>query len=221
VIWNQPTDGAVLFGWQEESLVFAGTSARKVYCFTKQGKQEAVYQCDSAVFSCAAAEDGKYVFAGDNDDNVYCFNQAGERLWKLATGCGSVYSMQFFEDRLYLVTTNGSLACVDASEAAIQSAQAGTVPTVVDIKAPKPVAVTVATNFVETTRETGTGVLVECFAEGSQLRIRAVSRGYDSTWRVQFPRDIREVGARYVVEKLLPAARGNFYRTYGEIRKLV
>jgi predicted DNA-binding WGR domain protein len=221
VIWNQPTDGAVLFGWQEESLIFAGTSARKVYCFTKQGKQEAVYQCDSAVFSCAAAEDGKYVFAGDNDDNVYCFNQAGERLWKLATGCGSVYSMQFFEDRLYLVTTNGSLACVDASEAAIQSAQAGTVPTVVDIKAPKPIAAPMATNFVETTNEAGTGVLVECFAEGSQLRIRAVSPGYDSTWRVQFPRDIREVGARYVVEKLLPAARGNFYRTYGEIRKLV
>ena len=47
---------------------------------------------------------------GDNAAAVYCFDGSGERLWKLSTGCGSAYSMQFFQDRLYLVTTDGSLA---------------------------------------------------------------------------------------------------------------
>ena len=48
--------------------------------------------------------------------------------------------MQFFKDRLYVVTTDGSLACIDASEAAIQAAQKGTVPKPVTVKAPKPLA---------------------------------------------------------------------------------
>ncbi len=219
-IWNQPTDGAVLFGWQEESTLFAGTASGKVFCFSKQGVLEKIYECDASVYSCASAPDGQYVFAGDNYGAIYCFTQAGERLWKLGTGCGSVYSMQFLNDRLYLVTTDGSLACVDASVAAIQAAQEGTVPTVVDIKAPKPEAVALTT-ALETTTVVGSGVVVECVLEGAQLRIRAVSPGYDPAWRVQFPKDIREAGARYTVEDLRESARGGFYRAYGEIKKLV
>lgn len=34
-------------------------------------------------------------------------------------------SMQYRDERLYLVTTDGSLVCVDASEAAITAAQKG------------------------------------------------------------------------------------------------
>jgi len=104
-IWHRDTDGAVLFGWQEESTVYAATSAKKVHRFSKRGEDPKVYTCDSTVFSCAAAEDGRYVFAGDDRSSVYCFDEEGNRLWKLATGCGSAFSMQFFRDRLYVVTT--------------------------------------------------------------------------------------------------------------------
>ena len=45
--------------------------------------------------------------------------------------------MQFFQNRLYLVTTDDALACIDASEAA----KAGTVPLAEALPAPKPVAV--------------------------------------------------------------------------------
>jgi hypothetical protein len=37
---------------------------------------------------------------------------------------------------------------------------------------------------------------------------------------VQFPKDIRVPGARYVVTEVHTSARGGFYRTRGEIRRL-
>lgn len=218
-IWHQKLSGSVLFGWQEESTVFAATSGNKVHRFTKRGTDEKIYSCDATVFSCAAAEDGKYVFAADNCSSVYCFDEAGTRLWKLATGCGSAFSMQFFRDRLYIVTTEGALACIDASEAAITAAKAGTVPTAKAIKAPKAVAVA-DTTAVETTVDVDSGVVVECYQDGTQLRVRVVSSGYKKDWNVQFPRDLRQVGAQYVVDEVRESARGGFYRAHGGIRRL-
>jgi len=218
-LWHQKTDGSVLFGWQEESTVFAGTTQNKVQRFTKRGKEPRTYACDATVYSCAAAEDGKYVFAGDNCSSVYCFNEAGERLWKLNTGCGSAFSMQLFKDRLYIVTTDGSFAAIDASEAAIAAAKTGKVPEAKAIKAPKAAAVTPTTE-VETTRSAGSGVVVECYKEGGKLRVRPVSTGYHKKWNVQFPKDLRELGAKYVVDELRESGSGGFYRTHGTIRKL-
>ncbi len=62
-------------------------------------------------------------------------------------------------------------------------------------------------------------VVVECVQENGRTRIHVVSEGYDHTWNVQFPRAIREPGARYVVDAL-HAASGGFYRVRGDIRRL-
>ena len=222
VIWDQKIKGgSVLFGWQEDATVYAGTSNNRVYSFTKKGEASTIYQCDQIVYSCATAEEGKYVFAGDCSSSIYCFNQQGDRLWKLGTGCGSAFSMQFLGDRLYIVTTDGSLACIDASEAAIQAAQTGTLPTTVDIKAPQNVAAAVPSNTLETTSQAGQGVIVECFQESGKLRVRVASPGFNPSWNVQFPKEIRQVGARYVVEEVRESSRGNFYRAYGDIKKLI
>ena len=218
-LWHKKTDGSVLFGWQEESTVFASTTANKIQRFTKKGTDPKTYACDASVYSCAAAEDGKYVFAGDNCSSVYCFNEAGDRLWKLNTGCGSAYSMQFFKDRLYIVTTDGSFAAIDASEAAIAAAKTGKVPEPRSIKAPKAAAITPTTE-VETTRSAGNGVIVECYQEGAKLRIRPASTGYNKKWNVQFPKDLRELGAKYVVDELRESGAGGFYRAHGTIKKL-
>ncbi|HBE59828.1 MAG TPA: molybdenum metabolism regulator [Cyanobacteria bacterium UBA11149] len=219
-IWQQHTDGSVLFGWQEEAIVYAGTSSRKVYAFSKKGELGSIYQCDAAVYSCAAAEDGKFLFAGDNSSSIYCFNESGERLWKLGTGCGSALSMQFLGECLYIVTTDGSLACINASDTAIKAAEAGNVPTAITINAP-PVVPTSVSTALPTTSDASSGAIVECFREGSQLRMRVVSDGYNSQWKVQFPKDIREEGVRYLVEEVRESSRGGFYRAYGEIKKLV
>lgn len=220
MLWHQPTKGAVLFGWQEASAVYAGTSDKKIYSFSKKGEIGAIYKCDAPVYSCATAQDGKYVFAGDNYSSIYCFNQSGERLWKLGSGCGSALSMQFFENCIYIVTTEGALACIDASETAIKAAQEGTIPQATIIKAPKGEGAA-PTSVLETTADTSVGVIVECFKEGSKLRVRVVSPGYNSQWRVQFPQDIRQEGQRYLVQEVRESANGGFYRAYGDIRKLI
>jgi outer membrane protein assembly factor BamB len=218
-LWDQPTRGAVLFGWQERSAVYAGTADRRVYRFGKDGQPGTIYSCDASIFSCATAEDGRYVFAGDSFSSVYCFDAEDHRLWKLGTGCGSAYSMQFLADRLYIVTTDGVLACIDASEAAIQAAQAGTVPQARDIKAPPPGPV-VQPGLLETAQAGAAGVVLECYREGSHLRMRVLSPGYRPDWHVQFPRDLRQEGARYLADEVRPAAHGEFYRAYGDIKRL-
>ena len=219
--WERKTTGAVLFGWQEKDMVYAGTSDGKVYAIDKkEGDVQQLYDCDHAVFSCATSPGGKYVFAGDNYSSIYCFSENGERLWKLATGCGSAYSMQYLNERLYIVTTDGSLTCIDASEAAIAAANQGIVPQVRDIKAPAAIPVAETTNL-ETTTDTSEGVIVKCIKEGGTLRVRVISEGYHKDWNVQFPKNLRQEGAMYIVEQVKESSRGGFYRAYGDIRKLL
>ncbi|MFG2298260.1 WGR domain-containing protein [Streptomyces sp. NPDC048603] len=226
-LWHTPTRGGVLFGWQERDSVFAGTGRNVVQRMSKaSGADEALYRCDSAVYSCAASPDGRYVFAGDSSSSVYCFDAAGNRLWKLGTGSGSALSMQYLDERLYLVTTDGSLLCVDASEAAIAAAQQGSVPTARDVKSAaalpvyRPAASAAAVATVRAASAPAGGVVVECVQQSGRLRVQVVSDGFEHGWNVQFPRGIREAGARYVVDGL-HAASGGFYRVRGEIRRLV
>ncbi|NUP79868.1 MAG: WGR domain-containing protein [Nonomuraea sp.] len=224
LVWQSTLSEQVLFGWQEAHSVYAGTahgSTGSVYRLAKgDGRVEAVYRCDGAVYSCATSPGGRHVFAGDNHSSVYCFDASGERLWKLDTGFGSAFSMQFLNDRLYIVTTDGSLACIDASEAAIAAARAGSVPQRLDVKAAASLQVVEPSVVLETTSDAGDGIVVECVRDGERLRVRVVSPGYES-WNVQFPKDIREPGARYLVDGVRSAGRGGFYRAYGEIRRLL
>ena len=72
-------------------------------------------------------------------------------------GLDTILSGGLTRDRLYLVTTDGSLACLDASEAAIAAAQAGTLPETRQVKAPREAAAVADTTQVETTRDAGLG----------------------------------------------------------------
>lgn len=218
-LWHTTT-GSVLFGWQEHGSVFAGTGTREVVRLSKSGRLERSYRCDAPVFSCATAEGGEYVFAGDSQSSIYCFDAAGTRLWKLGTGCGSAYSMQYHDDRLYVVTTGGHLACIDASEPAIRAAQAGNVPQVRDIKAPRQAPQPVQPTIVEVTSDSGAGVVVQCLDDRGRLRVQVLSDGFRRDWSVQFPKGIREPGARYLVTEVRESSRGGYYRAYGDIRRL-
>ncbi len=218
-IWDQTTGGAVLFGWRTNDLVIAGTANRKVLVYDNEGKQKVSLSADASVFSCAASEDGNYIFAGDNSSSIYCFNIKGERLWKLASTCGSAYSMQYHNEKVYIVTTNGSMACIDASEAAIEAAKEGQVPTIQNIKAPAPVAVS-DTNILETASDSAVGVKLQCIKEGGKLRVRVAQSGYHANWNVQFPKNLRIEGAKYIVDEIHEASHGSFYRAFGDIYKL-
>lgn len=218
-VWDCKTQGQVLFGYQDEKMLYVGTTSNVVQAITKQGKLEQTYKCDASVFSCASSKGGEYIFAGDNYSSVYCFKKNGERLWKLGTGAGSAYSMQYLDEKLYLVTTTGSMVCIDASEEAIAQAQEGTFKKAKSIKAPKTVEV-LNDKELEITKDITEGVVVKCTKKGSKLRVNVVSEGYDKTWNVQFPQNLREEGAMYVIEAVKESASGGFYRAYGDIKRL-
>jgi Ca-activated chloride channel family protein len=74
---------------------------------------------------------------------------------------------------------------------------------------------------LETTTSVGAGVIVQCVKEGSKLRARVVSDGYDPDYNMRFPRDIREEGTLYVVDQVIEASGGGSYIACGKIRRLV
>src|SRR5262249_35847396 len=135
-------------------------------------------------------------------------------------GCGSALSMEFWKDRLYLVTTAGTLACLDASEPAIRAAEAGPLPQARANHGPEAAGGAPGPG-AGNPPVGGGGAGGGGRAQGGPRRVRPVGRGYHKDWYVQFPKDIREAGARYVVPELRESARGGFYRAYGEIKKLV
>ncbi len=74
--------------------------------------------------------------------------------------------------------------------------------------------------IVEVTSDSGAGVVVQCLDDRGRLRVQVLSDGYRRDWSVQFPKGIREPGARYLVTEVRESSRGGYYRAYGDIRRL-
>jgi predicted DNA-binding WGR domain protein len=222
-LWHQPTIGKVLFGCQQGNYLYAATSGKWVQSFSKDGNLIQSYRCDASVYSCATDYTGEFIFAGDSSGFIYGFNQSGKRLWKLSTGCGSALSMVFSGDdgnRLYLATNQGILACMALGQSALSRAKKGDVP--------KSLAVenTLSTTssppiHLDQAKPNQLGIVLECFRQGNHLRVRAISEDYHSDWMVQFPRNLRKEGDRYIVQELRASQQGDFYRVHGEIKRLV
>jgi len=62
--------------------------------------------------------------------------------------------------------------------------------------------------------------VVKCVQENGQLKL-VVSEAYHHDWNVQFPRNLREEDALFVVDEIREASSGGFYRVYGNIRRFV
>lgn len=69
---------------------------------------------------------------------------------------------------------------------------------------------------MSTIEENPQSAIVECYTEKGQLRVRVISPGYNSAWKVQFPKHLRVQGTRYLVEEIRPTKNG-FYRACGKI----
>jgi Ca-activated chloride channel family protein len=74
---------------------------------------------------------------------------------------------------------------------------------------------------LDATDTVGDGVLVQCIKDGSKLRARVVSDGYDPDFNMRFPRDIRQEGTLYVVDEVIPGPGGTSYIACGKIRRFV
>lgn len=86
---------------------------------------------------------------------------------------------------------------------------------------PKPSKAPATVADLETTDTVGTGVLVQCVKDGSKLRARVVSDGYNPDHNMRFPRSIREEGILYVVEEVIDGPGGTSYIACGKIKKFV
>lgn len=69
--------------------------------------------------------------------------------------------------------------------------------------------------------DAGSGIVLKCDSIKGKLRIKVVSEGYNPDFNVQFPRNIRQEGASYVVDNVELSANGTFYRVSGDIRRLL
>ncbi|MEH1866254.1 MAG: VWA domain-containing protein [Nostoc sp.] len=72
-----------------------------------------------------------------------------------------------------------------------------------------------------TTNVVKDGILVQCVKDGSKLRARVVSDGYEPDWNMRFPRSVREEGMLYVVDEVKTAPDGKSYIACGEIKRFV
>jgi Ca-activated chloride channel homolog len=65
------------------------------------------------------------------------------------------------------------------------------------------------------------GVLVQCVKDGSKLRARVVSDGYEPNWNMRFPRSVREENMLYVVDEIKIGPDGKSYIACGEVKRFV
>ena len=72
-----------------------------------------------------------------------------------------------------------------------------------------------------TTDAVGTGVLVQCVKDGSKLRARVVSDGYNPNFNMRFPRSVREDGMLYVVDDVQTGPDGKSYIACGTVKRFV
>lgn len=72
-----------------------------------------------------------------------------------------------------------------------------------------------------TTDAVGDGILVQCVKDGSKLRARVVSDGYEPNWNMRFPRSVREEGMLYVVDSIKVGPDGKSYIACGEVKRFV
>ncbi|WP_152560102.1 vWA domain-containing protein [Hymenobacter sp. IS2118] len=72
---------------------------------------------------------------------------------------------------------------------------------------------------LEETDTIGTGILIQCVKDGSKLRARVVSDGFDPSWNMRFPRGIRDESTLFVVEHVNTAPDGKSYIASGDIKK--
>ncbi len=217
--WVQRTIGGVGFGWLEPKSVYVSTAKGVVHSYSKSGRLKALCLCDDVVFSCAASPGGERIYAGDIHGRLYAFDSEGRRLWRFDSGFGTPQSMQYFDQRIYIVTDRGLLVCIDVREAAVKRAAAGKRPKTKAVTAPKGSGKKIG-GPLSAAKKGAKGVLLVCKKEGGRLHVFPASKGFNKRWRVQFPRDIREEGATFMVDALVVSKSGGFYRTTGEIRRV-
>ena len=206
---------------------------------TGKTRQSVLIESDGPGFSSNGAEAAAVGRAADGSTRLYVacgnylfgFDEALTVLWEAKIEAGPICNMQLVDETLYYATYEGAVCALDVGAQAIHRALAGTVKKPRVRQAPRQQQrddrVEVVT--LASAEAAGQGVVVEVVKVGGKLKVRPVGRlpatrkgkALRKDWFCQFPRDLREEGARFVVDELREAAQGGFYRPFGDIRRLL
>lgn len=222
--WRKALEGAATSGCARGDVIAVSHEGGGVALYDPTGRRVARLACDAPATACCLSDDGTTVYAADHLGSLYAFSIDGTRRWALSAEprMGAAFALGCHGDRLFAATENGSIYCVDVSPDAVSAALRGERPAARAIELPRRRrgAKKARPTVVETT-DASAGVTIVCVREGGRLRARVASVGYEPTWNCQFPNDLREEGARFVVDAVTAARRGGFYRVQGAIRRLV
>jgi predicted DNA-binding WGR domain protein len=211
-LWVNTDVNQILFGVHTASSFFVtGEPEVTAKIDKKTGKTQQRY--DSSSPSCAVDEQGSTVVVANRGYDA----KNGKLIWHFADDGMGGASAALVGNKLFTIADR--LLMFDVSPAAVKKANAGDPGKSKSGSATKQKAVAIS-NTVESTSDRSKGVEVECVKDGSKLRIRAVSAGFDSALNVQFPRDLRVAGAHFMCDDLVPSKAGDFYRAVGAIRRL-
>lgn len=210
-LWTSSQGGYVTFGAQDETHVYV--APLKVHKIDKETGNKDLEYPNIVPWACTTSD--KYTFCSDCFSTIYSFDKkSGQQLWSQIIGSKGL-SMQYFEDVLYIAAANGQVYAFDVSdeEKKVESLYVTTKDSQ-DVDEVKPETSIKKTNEIW-------GILVKCVKERGRLRIRVDDsvEGYNRDWNIQFPTDLREEGAKYIVQEIIPAVDGGYYRAKGDIEK--
>jgi outer membrane protein assembly factor BamB len=215
-LWSVPGGGYVTFGAQDEKYLY--TAPLETRALDKEtGKLVKQYQ-NCIPWACTVSD--KHVYASDCGSRIVCYDkETTQQIWDVQTGSGKGVSMQYHEahDRLYVVTEGGHMLCYDVSGNTVEKK----IETSSDSQTSDTVTAVPETEL-KTTDDSSWGVLLVCVKdEKGKLRVRVDPSvpGYDHSLNVQFPRNMRQEGAKFVCTELVEAASGGYYRAKGDIER--
>ncbi|BDM63517.1 molybdenum metabolism regulator [Shewanella sp. NFH-SH190041] len=211
-LWQSDIRG-ILFGYQTETCIYAAARGHVAMVDKVHGSVVRKYPVDWAPSNCTS-QDGMQVFAQENR-NLVAWKKSGEKLFELASP-NSGMSMQYFAEKLFVVGNTG-LAVVDVSEASIAAAQDNQLPEVKTFRASRQALPEVDSTALELAAGSEQGIELVCIRDGSHLRVRVVTPGYDHAMNCQFPKNLRVEGRRFLAERVELSRSGTFYRISGNI----
>eukprot|EP00927_Polykrikos_kofoidii_P079578 TRINITY_DN76362_c0_g1_i1.p1 TRINITY_DN76362_c0_g1~~TRINITY_DN76362_c0_g1_i1.p1 ORF type:complete len:525 (-),score=88.34 TRINITY_DN76362_c0_g1_i1:152-1663(-) len=182
----------------------------------------------SGIDSCCVSPDLKRVY--DSRMNIQPANVQLAKwtgaAWKNCTlPMETIFSMQAFGNHVFAVGSRpeggSKFACFDVSDKGIIAAAAGhRQMTQSGSWGAADRVLQEASGTVDEVTSAEGKIIIGCILDGSKLRARVESPGYDPTLNVQFQRNLRKPGARFTVDNVELAPNGNFYRCRGEIKRL-
>lgn len=222
VVWTGNGGPAVTFGSMDTDHIY--TAPFEVRALRKSdGELMKQYfgNIPWAVSTNERFEDGEpnQIFTSDTLNLIYCYDkETCELKWivKIPDNSKGV-SLQYFKGYLYCTTDRGSIFCYNVKNI-IKSSNTSNVNYVTN---EGNIEVVVPSDNIEVSSNRSGKILVQVVNDGTKERIRVdpSETGFNSDLNIQFPRNLRTPGSKFLVDDLVLNNQGTFYRVKGNILK--